>query len=75
MIIRLRNKKMELRAKDILDISMDMSIVEKDRKYYVKVNKNYYLDETFEDKKQAEDALIGLSNARNELENELRMYS
>lgn len=71
----MRSKKTgKLVSKDILDINMDMSVVELNGKYYVKVTRDYLLDEEFTTPQDAEEQLKAISLARNSIENELRMY-
>ena len=74
MLINLRDKKNKLFIKDILDIEFDMRVEEKDNKYYVAVNKKYRYDMEFENEDDAEDQMILIANARNNLENELKNY-
>ena len=75
MILTLRNDSGKLKAKDILDLNMDMSVVQKKGKYYVKINRTYVLDQEYDTEDEAEGALSNLVQTRNDLENELRLYS
>ncbi len=72
MVIGVRNSKGELKIKDLLDINIDMSVERKESVYYVKVSKNYYLDDKYANEKEAEKAMYAIANIRNQLENELR---
>jgi hypothetical protein len=74
MLINLRDKKNKLFIKDILDIEFDMCVEEKDNKYYVAVNKKYRYDMEFENEDDAENQMILIANARNNLEHELKNY-
>lgn len=74
MLINLRDKKNKLFIKDILDIEFDMCVQEKDNKYYVAVNKKYRYDMEFENEDDAENQMILIANARNNLEHELKNY-
>ena len=74
MLINLRDKKNKLFIKDILDIEFDMCVEEKDNKYYVAVNKKYRYDMEFENEDYAENQMILIANARNNLEHELKNY-
>ena len=74
MLINLRDKKNKLFIKDILDIELDMCVEEKDNKYYVAVNKKYRYDMEFENEDDAENQMILIANARNNLEHELKNY-
>ena len=74
MLINLRDKKNKLFIKDILDIEFDMCVEEKDNKYYVAVNKKYRYDMEFENEYDAENQMILIANARNNLEHELKNY-
>lgn len=79
MVISVRDKDNNLRIKDILDFDFDMSVEkcssEKGKPIYkVQINSKYYLDGTFDDKSSAEEKMIAVANARNELENELRNF-
>lgn len=76
MVITLRNNNGKLLVKDILDIDLDMYVDEVESKgkvlYKVVVNSKYTLANTFYTQEEAEDAMLGLATARNDLENELR---
>ena len=74
MLINLPDKKNKLFIKDILDIEFDMCVEEKDNKYYVAVNKKYRYDMEFENEDDAENQMILIANARNNLEHELKNY-
>ncbi|MBR1633785.1 MAG: hypothetical protein IJ682_01845 [Lachnospiraceae bacterium] len=75
MILTLRNDSGKLKAKDMLDLNMDMSVVQKKGKYYVKINRTYVLGQEYDTEDEAEGALASLVQTRNDLENELRLYS
>ena len=76
MVITLRNNNGKLLVKDILEIDLDMYVDEVESKgkvlYKVVVNSKYTLANTFYTQEEAEDAMLGLATARNDLENELR---
>lgn len=72
MIVKMRDCNGKLAAKDILDITFDMSVEKKEGKYVLKINNNYYSTETFDTETAAENALLHLADCRNQLENELR---
>lgn len=76
MVLQLRTNNGKLVVKDILDIDLDMHVEKnKDRKgFSVVVNSRYILSGTFETEEEAEDAMIGVANARNDLENELKNF-
>ena len=74
MLINLRDKNNKLFIKYILDIEFDMCVEEKDNKYYVAVNKKYRYDMEFENEDDAENQMILIANARNNLEHELTKY-
>ena len=74
MLINLRDKENKLFIKDILDIEFDMCVKEQGHKYYVAVNNKYRYDMEFESEDAAEDQMILIANARNNLENELKNY-
>lgn len=74
MVLQLKNSDGKLVIKDILDIDLDMYVEKNEDKkgFSVVVNSKYTLASTFETEEEAEDAMIGVANARNDLENELR---
>ena len=79
MLINVRDSENNLKVKDILDLDFDMLVEEdkreKERKIYkIMVNPNLTLDEVFYDKTSAEKRMLGIADARNELENELRNF-
>ena len=79
MLINVRDSENNLKVKDILDLDFDMHVEEdnreKERKIYkIMVNPNLTLDEVFYDKTSAEKRMLGIADARNELENELRNF-
>ena len=79
MLINVRDSENNLKVKDILDLDFDMHVEEdkreKERKIYkIMVNPNMTLDEDFYDKTSAEKRMLGIAAARNELENELRIF-
>lgn len=74
MMLKLRNSEGKLVAKDILSISMDMS-VERDstaKDYFLRINSMYVYDEVFHTEEDAEEELSRLAECRNNLEAELR---
>lgn len=74
MMLKLRNSEGKLVAKDILSISMDMS-VERDstaKDYFLRINPMYVYDEVFHTEEDAEEELSRLAECRNNLEAELR---
>lgn len=74
MLITLRDKNRKLVVKDMLDIDFDMSVKEENENFYVMINRKYKLDEEFSNEKAAEDRMLEIARARNNLENELREY-
>lgn len=76
MVVKLRNHEGKLFVKDILDIDMDMHVDETNSKgkssYQVVINSKFTLADTFRTQEEAEDAMLGLASARNDLEAELR---
>lgn len=78
MVIKVRDCDGNLKIKDILDIDFDMHVetenVKGKTKYYVQLNSNLRLDDEFPDKSTAEESMVSLADARNELENELRNF-
>lgn len=74
MLISLRDKKQKLLVKDILDIDFDMSVEKADHQYYVAVNRNYRLDQAFEEESDAEQKMLEVAQIRNTLEEELKNY-
>lgn len=74
MLITVKDENKKIFVKDILDIDFDMSVDEKDNKYYVNVNKKYQLPESFENEEDAVEQMLKIATIRNGLENELRNY-
>ena len=79
MLINVRDSENNLKVKDVLDLDFDMHVEEgKPEKglatYKVMVNSNLTLDEVFYDKASAEERMLGIADARHELENELRNF-
>lgn len=74
MLIRLRDKENKLVIKDYLDIDFNMKIEQRGKEYFVKVNRSYYLDSSFENETEAENAMVQVADCRNGLEQELRNY-
>lgn len=74
MLINVRDKNGKLLVKDMLDIDFDMSIEDENSNYYVRINRQYRLDEIFQNEKSAEEKMCYIAAARNSLENELRNY-
>ena len=72
MLITVKDENKKIFVKDILDIDFDMSVDEKDNKYYVNVNKKYQLPEVFENEEDAVEQMLKIATIRNGLENELR---
>lgn len=72
MNIIMRDKSGKLRSKDILFVDLDMEVEPKDDKYVLRINRNYILDEDFPTEAAAEERLIQLAEARNNIENEYR---
>ena len=72
MLITVKDENKKIFDKDILDIDFDMSVDEKDNKYYVNVNKKYQLPEVFENEEDAVEQMLKIATIRNGLENELR---
>lgn len=75
MLIGLRNRRTnELVFKDMLDVDFDMSVEEKDNKFYVKVNRNYRLPDEYLNRKDAEERMCYIASCRNNLEEDLKEY-
>ena len=75
MLIGLRNRKTNrLVFKDMLDIDFDMSVEEKDTRFYVRIDRSYRLAEEFLTHDEAEDRMCAIAASRNQLEQELRDY-
>lgn len=75
MLIGLRNRKTNrLVFKDMLDIDFDMSVEEKDDKFFVKIDRSYRLAEEFLTQDEAEERMCAIADSRNRLEQELRDY-
>lgn len=74
MLIYVRNAADELQIKDILDINFDMKVKLENNKYVVCLNRQYTLDEKFNTKKEAEDAMMQIADSRNNLEIELKNW-
>ena len=72
MLITVKDENKKIFVKDILDIDFDMSVDEKDNKYYVNVNKKYQLPEVFENEEDAVEQMLKIATIRNGLENDLR---
>ena len=72
MIVKMRDHEGRLVAKDILDITFDMSVENQNGKYVLKINNNYYSKDPFDTKIAAENELLRLADCRNQLEDELR---
>ena len=68
MLIGLRNKAGDLRVRDILDINIDMRVEQTAEGFLVRMNRQYYLDEKFSTRKNAENAIYNIANIRNEME-------
>ncbi len=74
MLLNLRNNNDELVIKDVLDINFDMKVKKCVGGYQIKINSKFILDDTFDEKREAEKAMIRLAEARNKLEEELRDF-
>lgn len=74
MLIRLRDENNKLLIKDVFDIDFDMSVEEKNHKYYVVVNSQYHFDGEFSSQLDAEKKMIEIADDRNNLEEELKNY-
>lgn len=74
MLIKLKTKKGELKVKDVLDIDFDMSVIESNNKFVVKINKNYLDPEEYPSKKDAEERMMELADMRNAIEAEFRQW-
>ena len=75
MLIGLRNRRTnELVFKDMLDIDFDMSVIEKDNLYFVKINRQYILPDAYSSRTAAENEMMQIAASRNSLEMELRDY-
>ena len=75
MLIGLRNKRTnELVYKDMLDIDFDMSVLEKDGVFFVKISRQYILADAFTSRAAAEEQMMQIAASRNDLETELRNY-
>lgn len=69
MLIGLRNRKTEeLIYKDMLDIDFDMSISEKNSRYTIRINRTYNYKDDFATKREAEDMMESVAEARNHIE-------
>lgn len=58
----------------MLDIDFDMSVENKEDRFYVCINHNYRLDEEFSTEEIAEERMEEIADIRNNLETELRQY-
>lgn len=74
MLIKVRDKADNLFVKDALDIDYDMSIEKEKGKYFVRINSEYRYAEEYQNRNQAEDAMLKIADNRNTLEEELRNY-
>lgn len=74
MLIKLKTKKGELKVKDVLDIDFDMSVIESNNKFVVKINKNYLDPEEYPSKEDAEERMMELADMRNAIEAEFRQW-
>jgi len=72
MLITVKNKRGDLKVKDILDIDFDMSVESEGKGFVVKINRQYWDAEEFESRKDAEEQMLRLAEMRNTLEAELR---
>lgn len=64
-----------LESKDILDVSLNMSVESVGKKFILHINGNYDWNQEFESKEDAENQMIYLTNCKNALEAELREQS
>lgn len=75
MLIAVRDNNNELQIKDILDIDFDMKVeATTNNKYIVRINSKYIKDGEFLTKQAAENEMINIAEARNNLENELQNW-
>lgn len=74
MLLTLRDKNNKLVVKDMLDIDFDMSVEKEKDKFYVSVNHNLKLSDEFTSETEAEEIMLSIADARNNLENELKNY-
>ena len=72
VMIALRDTNGNLCSKDILDVNMDMSVAKSGSNFEVKANQNYTLDETFDNKEEAEEQIRALTASRNHAEEVLQ---
>lgn len=65
----------KLCARDVLDITFNMSIQKKKNGgYYIVINSNYIFDEVYEKREDAEKQLVRLIDIRNAIEEELQNF-
>lgn len=64
-----------LESKDILNVSLNMSVEGHENEFILHINSNYDWNEEFESKEDAENQMIYLTNCKNALEAELREQS
>lgn len=74
MLITVKNKRGDLKVKDILDIDFDMSVEADGGDFVVKINRQYWDPEKFKSQKDAEEQMLHLAGLRNTLESELREW-
>lgn len=72
MLIPVKNKRGDLKVKDILDIDFDMSVESDGEDFVVKINRQYWDTGKFKTQKDAEKQMLSLAEMRNTLESELR---
>lgn len=68
MILTVRTKQGDLRAKDILDIDFDMSVREENGKFVVRINRTLWDMEQYATKEEAEDRMMFIADMRNRQE-------
>ncbi|WP_029503042.1 hypothetical protein [Lachnoclostridium phytofermentans] len=74
MLLTLRDEKNNLVVKDMLDINFDMKVENVKDKYCVRINRRYKFAEEYFSREEAEEQMLILANARNNIEQELRDF-
>ena len=74
MLLTLRDEKNNLVVKDMLDINFDMKVESVKDKYCVRINRRYKLAGEYFSREEAEEQMLILANARNNIEQELRDF-
>ena len=75
MVITMVDKNGNMRAKDLLDINLDMSIVSDKKGYRIRLNNTYFFDEIFSTEEEAKHCFRSLVESRNNAEEEIGLYS